>query len=73
MNHEVIIISFNSSAANILELFTYLLFTFYFLLFTDTAAILNLLDLRCIMGCDGGMSSIRYTRSVFTRAFRANF
>ena len=34
-------------------------------LFTDTAAILNLLDLRSIMGCPGG------TRSVFTRAFRA--
>ena len=35
-------------------------------LFTDTAAVLNLLDLRSIMGCLGG------TRSVFTRAFRAN-
>jgi len=34
-------------------------------LFTDTPAILNLLDLRSIMGCQGG------TRSVFTRAFRA--
>ena len=34
-------------------------------LFTDTAAILNLLDLRSIMGCPEG------TRSVFTRAFRA--
>ena len=34
-------------------------------LFTDTAAILNLLDLRSIMGFPGG------TRSVFTRAFRA--
>ena len=34
-------------------------------LFTDTAAILNLLDLRSIMGCPGG------TRSVFTRPFRA--
>ena len=34
-------------------------------LFTDTAAILNLLDLRSIMGCPGG------TRSVFTCAFRA--
>ena len=31
----------------------------------DTAATLNLLDLRSIMGCPGG------TRSVFTRAFRA--
>ena len=34
-------------------------------LFTDTAAILNLLDLRSIMGCPGG------TRLVFTRACRA--
>ena len=34
-------------------------------LFTDTAAILSLLDLRSIMGCPGS------TRSVFTRAFRA--
>ena len=34
-------------------------------LFNDTAAILNLSDLRSIMGCPGG------TRSVFTRAFRA--
>ena len=34
-------------------------------LFTDTAAILNLLDLRSIVGCPRG------TRSVFTRAFRA--
>ena len=25
------------------------------------------------MECPGGMSTIRYTRSVFTRAFRANF
>ena len=33
-------------------------------LFTDTAATLNLLDLRSIMWCPGG------TRSVFTRAFR---
>ena len=41
--------------------------------FTDMAAILNLLDLRSIMGCPGGMSSIGYTRSVFTRTFRANF
>ena len=34
-------------------------------LFTDTAAILNCLDLRSIMGCPAG------TRSVITRAFRA--
>lgn len=33
-------------------------------LFNDTAAILNLLDLRNIMGCPGG------TCSVFTQAFR---
>ena len=25
------------------------------------------------MGCSGGMSTIRYTRSVFTRSFQANF
>ena len=37
----------------------------YIGLFTDTAAILNLLDLRSIMGCPGG------TRSEFTRALRA--
>ena len=42
-------------------------------LFAITAAILNSLDLRSIMGCPGGTSTIRYTRSVFTRAFRANF
>ena len=35
-------------------------------LFTDTAAISNLLDLRSIMGCPGG------TRPVFTGAFRVN-
>ena len=40
-------------------------------LFTDTAAILNLLDLRILWDAQGGMSMIRYTRSVFTRAFRA--
>ena len=34
-------------------------------LFTNTAAISNLLDLRSIMGCPGG------TRPVFRRAFRA--
>ena len=34
-------------------------------LFTDMAAILNLLDSRIIMGCPGG------TRSVFMRAFQA--
>ena len=34
-------------------------------LFTNTAAILNLLDLRSIVGCPRG------TRSVFTSAFRA--
>ena len=40
-------------------------FGFLIYLFTDTAAILNLLDLRSIMGCPGS------TRSVFTRTFRA--
>ena len=42
-------------------------------LFTDTAAILSSLDLRSIMGSSGGISTIRHTRSVYTRAFRANF
>ena len=37
-------------------------------LFTDTASILNLLDLRSIMGCSRGMSMIRFTRSVYIRA-----
>ena len=40
-------------------------FGFLIDLFTHTAAILNLLDLRSIMGCPGS------TRSVFTRTFRA--
>ena len=40
--------------------------------FTNKAAILNYLDFRSIMGCPGGMSTIRYTRSVYTRAFRTN-
>ena len=40
---------------------------------TDKAAILNLLALRSIMGCPVGISTIRYTRSVFTRAFRPIF
>ena len=46
---------------------------------TDTAAILNYLDLRSIMGCPGGGGVGRaWARSdvlapVFTRAFRANF
>ena len=35
-------------------------------LFTDTVAILNLLDLRSIIGCLGG------TCSVFTHAFQVN-
>ena len=41
--------------------------------FTDAAAILNQLDLRSIIGCPGGMITIKYTRSIFTHAFRANF
>ena len=36
-------------------------------LFNDKAAMLYQFDLRSIMGCPGG------TRSLFTRAFRANF
>ena len=39
-------------------------------LFSDTMAILNELDLRSIMGCLGGMSTIRL---VFTSAFRGIF
>ena len=35
--------------------------------------ILNQLDLRSIIECPGGMSTIQCTRSVFTRAFRSNF
>ena len=35
-------------------------------LFADTAAIL--LDLRGVNGCPGGMSTIRYTHSVYVRA-----
>ena len=45
--------------------FLRLLGMFYHDLFTDTAAILNLLDLRSIMGCPGD------TRSVLMRSFRA--
>ena len=36
--------------------------------FTDTAAIFHLLDLRSIMGCPGGMNTIWYTHSVYVRA-----
>ena len=37
-------------------------------LFTDRAAILNWLDLRSIIECPGGMSTIRYTRiSIYAR------
>ena len=35
---------------------------------TDTAAIMNLLDSRSIMGCPRDMSTIQYTRSVYMRA-----
>ena len=41
--------------------------------FTDTAAILNLLDLKSIMKCLGGMSTIRYSLSSIYTCFRANF
>ena len=34
---------------------------------------IELIRLRSIMECPGGMSMIRFTRSAFTRAFRANF
>ena len=39
-------------------------------LFTDTAAKLNLLDLRSIMGRPGGTSTICYTRSGYTAISR---
>ena len=42
-------------------------------LFTDTAAILNLLDLRGIMGCPGGMSTIRCTRIIINARFSGPF
>ena len=41
-------------------------------MYTAMVAILNLLDLRSITKCLGGMNMIRYIRSVFTCAFRAN-
>ena len=37
-------------------------------LFTDTATILNVFDLGSTMGYQGGMGTIRYTRSVYIRA-----
>ena len=40
---------------------------------TDTAAILNLLVLRSIVGCPGVINTFPYTRPVFARAFLANF
>ena len=42
-------------------------------LFTDTAAILNFLDLRGIMGCPGGMSTIRCTRISINARFSGPF
>ena len=39
-------------------------------IFTNTAAILNLFDLRSIIGCQGGMSTFRlYFRAVFGTFF----
>ena len=39
-------------------------------LFTDTASILNLFDLRSIIGCPGGMSTFRlYFRALFETFF----
>ena len=40
---------------------------------TDTAAILNLLDLRSIMGYPGGMSTIRYTGLSINARFSGRF
>ena len=43
-------------------------------LFTDTAAILNLFDLRSIIGCPGGMNTFRlYFRALFRTFFRKVF
>ena len=43
-------------------------------LFTDTAAILNYLNLSSIMGCPGGMSTIRGTRiSIIDARFSGQF
>ena len=41
-------------------------------MYTAMVAILNLLDLRSITECPGGMNMIRYIRLVFMCAFRAN-
>ena len=41
--------------------------TFTIDLFTDTVAILNLLDLKSIMGCSVGMNTMRYTLSIYER------
>ena len=41
--------------------------------FTDTAAILNYLDLRSIMGCPEGISAIRYTRISIYALFSGQF
>ena len=45
----------------------YLWNTFTIDLFTDTVAILNLLDLKSIMGCSVGMNTMRYTLSIYER------
>ena len=42
-------------------------------LFTDTAAILNYLDLRSIMVCPEGISAIRYTRISIYALFLGQF
>ena len=45
----------------------YLWNTFTIDLFTDTVAILNLLDLKSIVGCSAGMNTMRYTLSIYER------
>ena len=45
----------------------YLWNTFTIDLFTDTVAILNLLDLKSIMGCSAGMNTMRYTLGIYER------
>ena len=42
-------------------------------LFTDTATILNLFDLRSIIGCPGGMSTFRLYFQALFRTFFLTF
>ena len=45
----------------------YLWNTFTIDLFTDTVAILSLLDLKSIMGCSTGINTMRYALSIYAR------